>query len=195
MTKKSIFFGLFLFILCFLCNWYSDLIIGHFTGFTLFFIKLFLLIIWIIFLVKGIKDFNKIAKKGNVLLVILLVSSIFSLFCNFRWIKTNVEFPLYRKQRERIIEKVKDDEFAYYFDKNIKLPIYKYVSSDGEIYVYRNDREQVISFWIYRGVLSGNVELIYSSGGKNLIYEIKNNSEIVKIVELDENWYYVESSN
>lgn len=53
----------------------------------------------------------------------------------------------------------------------------------------------MISFWIYRGVLSGNVELIYSSGGKNLIYEIKNNSEIVKIVELDENWYYVESSN
>ena len=195
MTKKQVFFGLFLFILCFLCNWYSDLIIGYFTGFTLFFIKLFLLIIWIIFLVKVIKDFNKIAKKGNVLLVILLASSIFSLFCNFRWIKTNVEFPLYRKQREKIIEKVKDDEFAYYFDKNIKLPIYKYVSSDGEIYVYRNDREQVISFWIYRGVLSGNVELIYSSGGKNLIYEIKNNSEIVKIVELDENWYYVESSN
>lgn len=195
MTKKSIFFGLFLFILCFLCSWYSDLIIGYFTGFTLFFIKILLLIIWIIFLVKVIRDFNKNKKKRNILLVILLVSSVFSLFCNFRWIKTKVEFSLYRKQRERIIEKVKDNEFSYYFDKNIKLPMYKYVSSDGVIYVYRNDREQVISFLIYRGVLSGNVELIYSSGGENLIYEIKNNSEIVKIVELDENWYYVESSN
>ncbi len=79
MTKKQVFFGLFLFILCFLCKWYSDLIIGYFTGFTLFFIKLFLLIIWIIFLVKVIKDFNKIAEKGNVLLVILLASSIFFL--------------------------------------------------------------------------------------------------------------------
>ena len=187
-----LFFGLFLFALCLLCNWYSDLIAGHFTIFTLLFIKLFLLIIWIIFLVKIIKNFDK--NKINILFGILLIGSIFSLFYNFRFIKTKVEFTLYKKQRNIIIEKVKNNEFTYYFDKNIKLPIYKYVSSDGEIYVYRNDEEQIIGFWIFRGISSGNVELIYSSDGEDLIYDIKNNSEIIKIIELEENWYYVESN-
>lgn len=194
MTKKMLFFGLFLFALCLLCNWYSDLIIGHFTIFTLLFIKLFLLIIWIIFLVKIIKNFDKNKIKINILFGILLIGSIFSLFYNFRFIKTKVEFTLYKKQRNIIIEKVKNNEFTYYFDKNIKLPIYKYVSSDGEIYVYRNDEEQIIGFWIFRGISSGNVELIYSSDGEDLIYDIKNNSEIIKIIELEENWYYVESN-
>lgn len=192
MSKKMLFFGLFLFILCLLCNWYSDLIVGYFTIFTLLFIKLFLLIIWIIFLVKTIKNFDKSKNKFNILFGILLIGSIFSLFYNFRFIKTKVEFTLYKKQRNIIIEKVKNNEFTYYFDKNIKLPIYKYVSSDGEIYVYRNDEEQIISFWIFRGISSGNVELIYSSAGEDLIYDIKNNSEIIKIIELEENWYYVE---
>ncbi len=189
-----LFFGLFLFTLCLLCNWYSDLIVGYFTIFTLLFIKLFLLIIWIIFLVKIIKSFDKNKNKINILFGILLIGSIFSLFFDFRFIKTKVEFTLYKKQRNIIIEKVKNNEFTYYFDKNIKLPIYKYVSSDGEIYVYRNDEEQIIGFWIFRGISSGNVELIYSSDGEDLIYDIKNNSEIVKIIELEENWYYVESN-
>lgn len=57
------------------------------------------------------------------------------------------------------------------------MPKYKYVSSDGEIYVYQNDENgTVIGFWILRGMLSGSVELIYSEGEENLIRE--NNWDI-----------------
>lgn len=188
------YFGLIIFILCFLCNWYGDLIAGYLTEFTLFAIKLMLLIMLIIFLFITVKNINKNKRKNSIFFVILLISSVFSLFYNFRLLKAKVEINLYDKQRNIIIEKVKNNELTYYFDKNIKLPIYQYVSSDGEIYVYKNEDEQVIGFWIFRGILSGSAELIYSSDGEDLIYDIKKTSEIIKIIKLKENWYYVESN-
>lgn len=73
------------------------------------------------------------------------------------------------------------------------MPIYKSVSSDVEIYVYQNDDNQVISFWIFRGVLSGSTELIYTSTDEKLIYENKSRNLITKIIKLKEHWYYIET--
>lgn len=76
------------------------------------------------------------------------------------------------KERKEIINLVKNDKIEYYYKGNAKLKKYRYVSQDGEIYVHRNNKdEQVICFWIFRGVMSGSVELVYSSKGKKLIEE------------------------
>jgi hypothetical protein len=117
----------------------------------------------------------------------------FLLFFDFKLIKTKIELNFYEKKRTIIIEKIKNDEFSYYYDKNIKLPIYKYVSSDGEVYVYKNDEEQVIGFWIFRGIMSGSTELIYTSTDEKLIYETLTDNLITKIVKLKEHWYYIET--
>ena len=103
---------------------------------------------------------------------------------------------LYKKINQRVDNMIENgllEEVKYYYDKNIKLPIYKSVSSDGEIYVYQNDDNQVISFWIFRGVLSGSTELIYTSTDEKLIYENKSRNLITKIIKLKEHWYYIET--
>ena len=82
--------------------------------------------------------------------------------------------------------------FKYYYDKNIKLPIYKYLSVDGEVYVYQNDEDGTqIGFWIHRGVLTGSEELMYSSNGEKLIKENETDHPIKRIKKLNKYWYYV----
>ncbi|MBQ3263020.1 MAG: hypothetical protein IJH52_07580 [Oscillospiraceae bacterium] len=76
---------------------------------------------------------------------------------------------------------------------NVDLPAgYRRLSSDGEVFVYQNDKNgQVICFWVFRGMMSGSFELIYSSGGEELI---RANETVVNIEQLKENWYYVETN-
>lgn len=189
--KKIIIIELILCLLCFLANWCQNSIINHFTIFSLVvfnFILCISLIGLFIFLICYFINHKK--KASRVISLILLIMAFFFLFYDFRLVKAKIELGLYEKQRTIIIEKIKNNEFSYYFGKNIKLPIYKYVSSDGEVYVYRNDDKQIISFWIFRGVMSGSIELIYSSSDENLIYE-NMNSPIRKIIKLKDHWYYV----
>lgn len=192
--KKLIIIELIFCLFCFVVNWYQNSIISYFTIFTYVIFKLILFILLLVLLIR-IFNYLKNTKDriSKVILFALLVMAIFLSFYDFSLIKTKVELKLYEKQRNIIIQKVKNNEFSYYYDKNIKLPIYKHVSSDGEVYVYRNDDEQIIGFWIFRGVMSGSIELIYSSSDENLIYE-NMNSPIRKIIKLKEHWYYVETS-
>lgn len=190
--KKLIIIELIFCLFCFSVNWYQNSIISYFTIFTYIILKLALFISLLVLLISMINYLKN--NKGRIyktILFILLIMAIFLSFYDFSLIKTKVELKLYEKQRDIIIQKVKNNEFSYYSDKNIKLPIYKYVSSDGEIYVYQNNEEQVISFWISRGFLSGSIELIYSSTDESLIYKNEGGHPINKIIELKEHWYYV----
>lgn len=179
-------------IICFLKNWYKDIILFHLTIIIDFLLDVSLLITFIILLRMSIatlkNEKNKILK---ILPIIILVISLFLSFNDFRLTKTKLELNLFEKQRNQIIEEIKDNNLKYYYGQNIKLPIYKYVSSDGEVYVYQNNDEQVIGFWIFRGMISESIELIYSSLDEELIYTNKSKNDIIKIIKLKEHWYYV----
>ncbi len=107
--------------------------------------------------------------------------------------KTKYDLKFHEKEMLEIIEKVKNDEFSHDELGNVDLPDnYKSLSNTGQVFVTKNDEEgQVIIFWIFRGMLSGSVELIYSTGGEKLIKD--NETGIVSIEKLKENWYYVQT--
>ena len=102
---------------------------------------------------------------------------------------------LYKNEREEIISKIKDKEYISDEYGNIALPkIFKKVSTSGEVTVYENDNDGVlICFWIMRGVLSGSVQLMYSSGDEALIYKHETGHKITYVEKLKDNWYWVET--
>ena len=60
--------------------------------------------------------------------------------------------------------------------------------------MYINDKEgQVICFWIFRGMLSGSHQMIYSSNGEKLIKENETGHPIISVKNLKDNWYYVKT--
>lgn len=176
-------------IICFLNNWFKDNILYSSSILTSIILNivlavLFLTCYYISF--KGFKNFNPLKKICTLSLCII---TIFLSFYNFRLVKTKLELKLYHDERDIIVEKIKNNEFSYYYKNNIKLPLYNYVSSDGEVYVYKNDTNgQVFCFWIYRGIMSSSVQLIYASK-KSLIYD--NVNSISEIIKLENHWYYV----
>ncbi|MBQ6546952.1 MAG: hypothetical protein IJL74_03020 [Bacilli bacterium] len=76
---------------------------------------------------------------------------------------------------------------------NVVLPNkYKKYSISGEVVEYQNDKEgQVIAFWVFRGIQSGSTQLMYSTGGEDLIKENETGHPIIKIEKLKNNWYLV----
>lgn len=90
---------------------------------------------------------------------------------------------------------IKNNELKFDEIGNVTLPNkYKKLSTSGQVFIYQNsDKEQVIGFWVFRGVFSGSLEVIYSTGGENLIKSNDKGHSITKIEKLKDNWYYVET--
>ena len=127
--------------------------------------------------------------KNKIITSFIFIITLFLFFYDFRLTKTKIELNIFKNQRNIIIQKIKNNEFKYYYKNNIKLSKYKYTSNDGEIYVYKNDTEgQVISFWIYRGLMSDSIQLIYTTDKDLLEKNIKN---INKSIKLNKNWFYI----
>lgn len=180
-------------ILTFLASWFSDCLFNY-----LWFLKLLidvpLFISYCICLVLSIKQMRKNIKLiiNYLPIIILGITAILIIFFPFRKVKTKVELTLYESQRNEIIKEVKDNE--HYYEGIIKLPKYKYLSSNGEIIVYQNDEKgTVVGFWILRGMMSGDIQLIYSDGGEKLIKENETGHPIIRIDKLKDNWYYVKT--
>ena len=183
-------------ITCFiilLYKWFLDNLISLFS--IIFFpFSLITIIIIFVNLIKLLS--NRLKKDKNIInkvsLYIVYITIFIFVFIPFSTIKFNLEFKLFSKERDIIIDKIKNNEFKYYYDKNIKLPIYKYLSVDGEVYVYQNDEDGTqIGFWIHRGVLTGSEELMYSSNSEKLIKENETDHPIKSIKKLNKYWYYV----
>ena len=51
----------------------------------------------------------------------------------------------------------------------------------------------VISFWVFRGMLSGSIELIYSSVDESLIYANESGHPITNVKKLKDHWYLVDT--
>jgi len=188
---KFIFFQTMLCLLVFINNWFGDLIINRYTFLTTFIINLLLFIGFVKLFIIIFKNFKQRNNIQNLIRITLLILTIILSVYDFRFIKSKLELSLYMEQRMHIIEKIKNNEFIYYYENNIKLPVYNYVSSDGEVYVYQNDKDQVIGFWVFRGMQSGSTQIIYSSKDENLIYDNECGHTIEEIIKLEEHWYYV----
>ena len=182
-----------LLLVSFAAAWYEDHLFNHLFVYAIpiyllllaCFIVLLVMSIWGIIKRKEYIHFFSIAVLA--LLVVLLVTF------PFRDARVKWELNRFEADRLEIIEMIQSHQLQPDSLGNVVLPAgYKRLSSDGEAYVYQNDKNgQVICFWVFRGMTSGSFELIYSSGGEELI---RANETVVNIEQLKENWYYVETN-
>ena len=111
----------------------------------------------------------------------------------FRESKFRLELNLYEDERLEIIKMIEDNKLKVDELGNVELPDkYKNVSTSEEVAVYQNDEDgKVIGFWVFRGMQSGSVQLIYSTGGEQLIIDNETGHSIVNVDKLKDNWYYI----
>lgn len=187
--------AIIIFILTFFMGWNSDKIYDR-IFFVPIFLDGFIILLNLIFILFAIIS-RRISKSKLTLIGIIII--IISIICRFvfpfRNVRTALELYIYEDERLYIIEKVKDNKIEIDENGNANLPKkLKKVSSDGKITVYQNnDDGQVICFWIFRGLLSGSNQLMYSTGGEKLIRENETGHPIIQIKKLKDNWYYVET--
>lgn len=175
--------------------WYADTLENRY--FVLVLIPLafavYALIASVVFSVIEIAT-NKTILKAYIPLAISLITVALIIFFPFRMAKVKTELYLLEKDRMQVVEMVQNGELAVDELGNAQLPAkYNMTSSDGSVFVYQNDEEQVVSFWVFRGMLSGSIELIYSSGDESLIYQKVSAHPIENVTKLKEHWYLVDT--
>lgn len=144
-------------ILSFLNSWYLDQLLDSFFIFSLIF-NLVLFISWIICLIHSIIKLVKDKNIFNVIsLIIVILTALLVLFFPFRESKVKLELSIYEEKRLEVIKLIKDNKLKIDDLGNVILPNkYKKVSTSGEVVVYHNDnKNQVVTFWIFRGIQSG----------------------------------------
>ena len=180
-------------LLSFLNSWFSDQLLDSLFIFALI-PSLILFVGWIICLVLSI---IKLIKDKNVFNIIsfiaVILTALLVLFFPFRETKVRLELNLYEEKRLEIIKMLEDNKLKVDDLGNVKLPNkYKKVSTSGEVAVYQNDKDgKVIGFWVFRGMLSGSIQLVYSNGGEEMIMSSEIEHPIVSIDKLKDKWYYV----
>lgn len=196
--KKSnlLILSILLLLVSFVSAWYIDHLFNRL--FVLVFpIYIILPACFVVLLVMSIRKIVKRKEYANFFnIAILALLVILIVYFPFRNTKVKYELTRFETDRLEIVEMIQNNQLRPKDSLgNVDLPVgYGRLSSDGEVFVYQNDANgQVISFWIYRGMLSGSVELIYSTGGEALIWANQSGHPITKIERLKENWYYVET--
>lgn len=192
---NTLILSILFFIISFIKNWYSDELFDKFFLLALL-PSIILIVLFNVILIKSIIQIDKRKEYINVISIIILLISIIFFFFPYREVKTKYELDKYEPERLQIIKMIEkgqlksNDEIG-----NISLPNnYKKYSISGEVFLYQNNEKgQVVGFWVFRGMLSGSTELIYSTGGKKLIKANETNHRITKIKKLKDKWYYVET--
>lgn len=180
-------------ILSFLNSWFSDQLLDSLFIFALI-PSLILFVGWIICLIFSITKLIKDKSVFNVIsLIVVILTALLVLFFPFRETKVRLELNLYEEKRLEIIKMLEDNKLKVDDLGNVKLQNkYRKVSTSGEVAVYQNDENgKVIGFWVFRGMQSGSVQLIYSTGGEKLIRDNETGHPIASVDKLKDNWYYV----
>ena len=186
----SILILIFSFIKC----WYSDYLLNLLFVFYII-LDLILLIGYFKCLITNVRNLKQKISVVNILTtIILVIIAILVLFFPFRDVKIKYELNLYEEDRLEVINMIKNNELKSDEIGNVTLPNkYKKISTSGQVFVYQNNDEgQVVGFWVFRGILSGSIKVIYSNGGEDLIKSNEEGHSITKIEKLKHNWYYVE---
>lgn len=183
-----------LFILIFLFNWSISELCCDLTIFSLLYIYLALLIVFIIAMVISIIIFVKIRRiykwKAGFPLFTIILMIILILFFPFRKAKVYTEFILYTPQREKIVDMIAGGQ-AF---GNYSLPLkYRHLSCDGSIYIKRNSENKlVVGFWVFRGLsVNGYSMVYYNSTQDESIFRYLIEDDIRSITKLNSKWYYV----
>lgn len=189
--------SILLLLISFVVAWYSDLLFD--ALFVLIFpIFIILFICFIVLLVESIKGLVKRKEKPCLasLAVLVLLFILITRF-PFRDARVRLELNLLEEDRMKVVDMIRNDQLQPKDEiGNIILPDeYKMLSSSGEVFQYQNDEDgQVIGFWVFRGMLSGSVELVYSSGGEELIRANEAHiGSITRIEKLKNCWFYIET--
>ena len=180
-------------ILSFLNSWFSDMLLDSFFFFALI-PNLILFVGWIVCLVLSITKLIKDRNIFNIIsLIVVILTALLVLLFPFRESKVRLELNLYEEERLEIIKMIEDNKLKVDELGNVELPDkYKNVSTSEEVAVYQNDEDgKVIGFWVFRGMQSGSVQLIYSTGGEQLIIDNETGHPIVNVDKLKDNWYYI----
>jgi len=120
-----------------------------------------------------------------------IVTVVLIFFFPFREVKTNVEFILFKNDRNKIIQMAENNELYTDNLSEAKLPLrYRYLSADGTVHIKKYEDGMLVYFYILRAV-GGAIELLYSSGGEALIYESSDACYITEIKPMGDNWYYI----
>lgn len=196
--KKSIILiilSIIFLVASFFKSWYSDQLFNSLFLFALI-PNIILMILFNVLMILSITLIVKDRLYINFISIIILLISIILFVCfPFRELKVKYEVNAYENQRLEIIELIKNEELKPDEYGNVSLPKkYKMYSVSGEVYLYQNDEDgQVIGFWVFRGMLSGSIEVIYSTGGEELIRANESGHPITKIEKLKDKWYLVET--
>lgn len=191
----ALLFSVCAFLLSFITFWFSDVLFNRFFVFGLIPMVASVLSLLGSLIVSFVAVFRKpTAIKSFWGIAISLFSIIVISVFPFRSAKVNLELEIFDNGRTQIVEMVKSGDLISSDWGNAELPLkFTHLSSDGNIFIYQNDEEQVISFWVFRGMLSGSVQLIYSSKDESLIYENEDGHSILSIEEIKDHWYLVET--
>lgn len=188
--------SILLLIVCFLLGWYYDRLASTALIFSAFAVILILLACYVILLVlcvfriikhKAYINFFSIGFLGLLILLLLKFP--------FRDAKVKYELDRYEADRLKIVDLIADGQLTPDQLGNVDLPLgVRRVSASGQALVLQNDdRGQVVAFWIFRGMLSGSIFLVYSSGGEELIRASQEGPFITRIEQVRDTWYYVET--
>lgn len=183
-------------IAVFLYRWWNDYLVDALLFFSPLIIGLPLFVVLIILLIATLGSFKSANVKNVTTFIVMLLSlGLFfglPLWSGFRRFRTEIDLNLNERRRKQVIEEIGND---YSLEGNYALKWgFKSLSSSGEVYIEENDEAgQEIIFWIYRGMLSGSVELVYSTGGEEMIYENENGHPIISVDKLRDDWYYVKT--
>lgn len=187
--------SILLLLVSFATEWYGDHLFSRLFVFA-FPIYIILPTCFVVLLVMSIRRIATRKEYTNFFsITVLALLVILIMYFPFRRAKVNYELTRFEPDRLKIVEMIQNNQLPPKDNLgNVDLPVgYGKLSSDGEVFVHQNDANgQVIGFWIFRGMLSGSVELIYSTGGEALIRATQSGHPITKIEKLKENWYYVE---
>ena len=185
-----------LLLVSFAAAWYGDHLFNHLFVLAIP-IDLALLICFIVLLAMSVIRIIKRKEYVNVWsLAALALLVVLKLKFPFRDARVKLELNRFEADRLEIVEMIRSHQLQPDGLGNVDLPAgYRRLSSDGEVFVYQNDKNgQVICFWVFRGMNSGSLELIYSSGGEELIRAKEFTINIDNIEQLKEHWYYVETN-
>jgi len=188
--------SIIIFIIKFLDNWFRHELLD--LGFLQFLFYSFLVFICtiVLFVLILIKINNKKGSNEDRFALCFLCATFCFLFIPMQEVRTRVEFKSLLDERIKVIEKIKaGDLLPNKYGEIVDLDKeYKKASPCNRVEVYKNDDDGVIiSFYlVYGGTLGNDVELIYTTGGKESIMENKKDiSSYDLIVQLKEEWFYV----
>lgn len=174
-------------------GWFLDQIVDRsiFWGFVP---SALLIVLFIICFRDAVKDLKQYKSQfAGISLVILFININLLLFIPFRSIRVDIDFDIFKDERNYLIEKIEDWTIMPDSEGNISInSMYSGISSNRTIHVYEHDDDNlVIGFYVSEKMPFKTAILIYTPNGKEKVENIIDENNI-NIKEISKNWYFVE---